>query len=202
MPTNQIRILPEDVFSRIFGLVAIPRFISYAAQALVPNTGLRLLGTDGAKATSAMNTPVYDTLTLKFNEDDGGYVMPYTVVINVRKRKRIVETIINNKDGEILEFINKSNATISIKGAIPALGMPYINIDEARSMEEYLEHVGTLIVESQYLNDLGIKSAVVMDWEFMPVAGGNWLPFTIEMRANNPEEYRVLSENFILAEVG
>lgn len=198
----QITIVPDDLFARVFGQVALPRVISSAVAQLARTSGIRVNGTDGAVATTSLGTNVYDLLTVKLSEDDAGYTFPYALVINVKKRKRIVQTDITNKDGEVLEYINKRNPSITVKGFITNGGVPMVNTDEVRSLEEYLDYAGTLIVESQYLNDLGIKTAVVTDWDFMPIAGANYLPFTVELIANDPEEYRVLSENFIIEEVG
>lgn len=150
--------------------------------------------------TSALNTPVYtniEFLSGRYETNTPGVFNDFpslkydAVLITVTQAKKIVTTDIQGRDGTVKEYIGKDDYTIQVNGIITGANGQH-PIDQIADLKKMLDAPIPIDVCSTYLQNLGIVSAVVFDYELAQEAGGmSYQTFSITLKSDIPQELRL-----------
>jgi len=94
-----------------------------------------------------------------------------TVLCSVHQQKRVVYTEIEGRGGTVKEYIGLDDYEVSINGIITGSNRHY-PADEVRLLKNLLEIPASLNVASSFLNQLGIHTLTVDNYEIPQEAGG------------------------------
>lgn len=129
---------------------------SLVANAIIPDYSV-----EEAIARSYLNTPVLDNL--QFTEGSytnlQGETIEYpgltidTVVFEVNRAKRIIETQIQGRDNSIFEYIGNSNYEITCNGMI-SNSQNVIPLDDSRDLQKIFDVPQQISIVSQFLNEI------------------------------------------------
>ena len=95
-----------------------------------------------------------------------------TVVFEARQTKNIVKTFVQGRDKSVKEYINSGDINITIRGAI--VNNIFKNFYPTRDVEIFkklMDVPKSLVVQSKFLDLLGIKNITVESWNFAQTPG-------------------------------
>lgn len=94
-----------------------------------------------------------------------------TVLFNVTMSKNIITTSIMGRSGTVKEYISDGDYQIKIQGILTGKNGVH-PADKKAQLKAILDAPIALNINSKYLNDLGIYSIVVTEYEFPQEMGG------------------------------
>lgn len=153
------------------------------------------LGYELENDVTYIGTPWVDSIYLAKSTDYAGNVfpgiqLPATTMIDVTRRKTIVETAISGRDGTVKELISAKDYAIRFRGLLineKSLDPPYIQIHE---MKEMFLFKGAIYVESALLRALAIDAVVVLDFSIKPIVGtSHAVVFELTAISENSQEF-------------
>lgn len=118
-----------------------------------------------------------------------------TVLFNVQGVKNIVETPIQGKRGEVVEYIGQGNYRVNIKGVIagnngvyPDRRDEFNGVNNVTNLIRMCELDVELDVNSWFLNQFGITKLVIYDFN-IPQMEGEYSTQTFEIFAKSEEDF-------------
>ena len=155
---------------------------------------------DAALYHSALNTPVYTNIEFgsgRYETNTKGIFKEFqslryeAVLITVSQAKKIITTEIQGRDGTVKEYIGMDDYTVQVNGVITGSNGHH-PIDEIAALKKMLDAPISIDVTSTYLQNLGIVSLVVFDFDFEQEAGGfSYQTFKITFKSDVPQELRL-----------
>jgi hypothetical protein len=135
---------------------------------------------DEPVAVSMLGTPVYSNLDLQggtYTDNDGNTINYPSVTLDavlfvVTQSKNIVITNIQGRNGSIKEYISDDDYNITITGIIAGGNNVYPK-NEVLALKKVLDSPVAINVNSWFLNQFGVHSFVVKDYNFNQEAGRN-----------------------------
>jgi len=135
---------------------------------------------DEPVAVSMLGTPVYSNLDLQggtYTDNDGNTINYPSITLDavlfvVTQSKNIVITNIQGRNGSIKEYISDDDYNITITGIIAGGNNVYPK-NEVLALKKVLDSPVAINVNSWFLNQFGVHSFVVKDYNFNQEAGRN-----------------------------
>lgn len=154
-----------------------------------------------------LGTPIFSSLI--FNEarvlDDPNTVVSeseiipaidlITVIMSVNKRKNVVTTSVQNRVGDVKEYISDGDYQIKVSGAlVDPIGLSAPK-NEAILLDRHLSLGQSLEVSGKFLETFGIETVVILDYSIEEVlATRNEYRFSINMVSDIPIELEIQRE--------
>lgn len=154
---------------------------------------------DSPISTSVLNTPVYTNihfLDVEYTDNQGRVIRTNgkiydAVLITVTQAKKIITTEIQGRDGTVKEYIGMDDYTIQVNGIITGSNGVH-PANEIAELKKMLDAPVSVDVSCAYLQNLGIQSIVVFDYEFAQQAGGySYQTFSITFKSDVPVQLRL-----------
>ena len=135
---------------------------------------------DEPVAVSMLGTPVYSNLDIQggtYTDNDGNTINYPSVTLDavlfvVTQSKNIVITNVQGRNGSIKEYISDDDYNITITGIIAGGNNVYPK-NEVLALKKVLDSPVAINVNSWFLNQFGVHSFVVKDYNFNQEAGRN-----------------------------
>ena len=135
---------------------------------------------DEPVAVSMLGTPVYSNLDVQggsYTDNDGNTINYPSITLDavlfvVTQSKNIVITNVQGRNGSIKEYISDDDYNITITGIIAGGNNVYPK-NEVLALKKVLDSPVALNVNSWFLNQFGVHSFVVKDYNFNQEAGRN-----------------------------
>lgn len=135
---------------------------------------------DEPVAVSMLGTPVYSNLDIQggtYTDNDNNTITYPSITLDavlfvVTQSKNIVITTIQGRNGSIKEYIADDDYNITITGIIAGGNNVYPKND-VLALKKVLDSPVALQVNSWFLNQFGVHSFVVKDYNFNQEAGRN-----------------------------
>ncbi|MEO2080606.1 MAG: DUF6046 domain-containing protein [Leeuwenhoekiella sp.] len=176
-----------------------------ADQILNPFQDIEVIESNApANAVSRMGTPVWDYVSIKpkiiegTGESFGGFDFPLECVTEVILPKKIVETEIIGRDGDVEELMGVKDWMITFRGFIINYDTQDYPEDALKELKDFAALKTTLLdVESTFLNLLDIYHLSIHKL-ILPAAAGysHVQPFELEAKSKIP--FTVNASNGIL----
>lgn len=135
--------------------------------------GVELIEADETVALSLLGTPLLDVIQVEAGVTPKGrayeaYDFITDPLIDIQRRKRIVETHLHGGDGSVIEQIGKENWQIKLRGLVWGSDgkYPYDLVDQ---LQRLCDLDASLSVSSKLLNVFGITNLVITDYGFPPI---------------------------------
>lgn len=185
----------QDLFKGQFGFK--PDFATQAVLDVALNRFSPIEVLDGevqANRVSALGTPVWDYIKIKPKVIEGtgvrfgGYEFPLECVTEAILPKKIVETDIIGRDGNVEELMGLGDWMITVRGFVinhNSVAYPEAGVKQLRAFAAL--KTSLLDVESTFLNLLDIYYVSVHRLAFPPGVGfSNVQPFEMELKSKIP----------------
>lgn len=135
---------------------------------------------DEPVAISQLGTPVYSNLDIQggtYTDNDNNTINYPSITLDavlfvVTQSKNIVITNVQGRNGSIKEYISDDDYNITITGIIAGQNNVYPKT-EVLALKKILDSPVAINVNSWFLNQFGVHSIVVKDYNFNQEAGRN-----------------------------
>ncbi len=146
-----------------------------------------------------LGAPKLTSLAMKFGDNE---IMIDECILTVTQEKNIVTTPLQGRDGTIKEFISKGDYNISAEIAVSNYQKADNDEETDQSSFKYpkeeLEKLvkllnvdETIIVDSDFLNVFGVKSAVVQSYNLQQETHSNRQSLQLQMLSDEPYEIKI-----------
>ncbi len=130
--------------------------------------------------TSALGTPVWDTLIIKsgsyidttFGKTEYGDVRLDTCLITISQVHNVILTPIQGRDGEVIEYIGKMSFRINVKGGLFGKGNVRPVSDITKFMLMMQSNQSLVVKESKFLAEWNITEFAILDKNIPQTMGG------------------------------
>ena len=148
--------------------------------------------------TTLLGTPWVDQMNIARSIDYAGNAfagmqLPATTMVDVSRKKTIVETAVAGRNGTIKELISAQDYMLRFRGLLineKSLDQPHELINEMKGMFEFK---GTLNVEGRLFRSLGIDAIVISDWNIKQIVGTpNAVAYDFAAVSDNSEEFVIV----------
>lgn len=151
---------------------------------------------------SDLGTPVYTNIEFssgQYETNTKGVFKQFgpmrfeAVLITVSQAKKIIKTDIQGRNGTVKEYIGDDDYAITINGIITGANGQY-PIDDVSRLKKILDAPIAIGVSSRFLQNLGIISLVVEEYEISQKEGGySYQTFSISCISDVPQELKVIN---------
>lgn len=158
---------------------------------------------DEALSTSSLGTKVYTNIRFlpKTYTDNRGRTVTTpdktfdSILITVNQTKNIVKTAIQGANGTVKEYIGDGDYSIQVNGIIT--GSNGVRpVDDVADLKKILDAPVALDIACDYLQSLGVDSAVVENYEIGQTEGSySYQTFSITLASDLPVQLRL--SNFV-----
>ncbi len=153
---------------------------------------------DDIIATTLIGNEVYSSLVFLEVESETGAegLLPeldlQDVVMGASKRKNIKETEVQNRPGTVKEYISDGQYKINVRGVLATNQRTVAPLRQAKLLDKHLSLDRALKVGGLFLENLGILSVVILDYDITEIEGvRNNYAIRINMVADNPIELEI-----------
>ena len=148
-----------------------------------------------------LGVPALTELRIKYNGNE--YVLN-DCVMTVSMEKQVVQTFLQGRSGSIKEYIADGDYSISVQAAIASDKLASTNqkyeasdaypVSEIKLFANVLKAPEALEVSSDWLDLFGIKSIVIMSYNFTQETHSNRQNFTMQLLSDEPYEIKLLKD--------
>ncbi len=182
-----------------FGIM--PQALSLPAPQ-APSPGSFTVATQGHVLeydVTVLGTPWLEPMSMAESTDwDGnvfpGMQLPPTTMVDVSRKRTIVETAVAGRDGTVKELVSAQDYLLRFRGLLindKSQDPPYAQIHEFKSMALFK---GAISVEGRLFRALGIDALVVGDFAIRQIQGTpNAVAFDFSATSENSEEFAIMN---------
>lgn len=157
----------------------------------------------------AMNEGTFDDVELHRNNHTESYFFAYRSItegltdifatppmLTLRRAKRLVVSVIDNTDTEVVERFATEPWEITWRGLLIDMTEHEFPIDKLKSLNELFEVNSIWNVASEILRSVNVLAVYVKDIEISFVEGyEDTIAYTLTLRSIKPLEYQLLNQN-------
>lgn len=146
---------------------------------------------------SLLGTPVYTRVVLRRSADTvtandisgDGYIKLDNAIVVARQTKNIVTTSVHGKSGTIKELISDGDYMIDITARIISQYGNVSPVDQVNNLSKLLKEENELVIDSDFLQLLGVTYVVVSSYDFSQVEGSRGIiDFKMSLLSDEPVE--------------
>lgn len=141
-----------------------------------------------------LGTPVYSNLIFSANPNtpENEDLILNTVIMVIQRRKNIVKTELQGRDGTVKEYINKGDYQVLIRGEIVSELPLVFPVDLVTALRNVLDLPSTIEVAGNFLSVFDVDTLVIETYEIGEKAGFRGsVPFRIQAISDDPIELQI-----------
>lgn len=145
---------------------------------------------DYDKSNHFPGLPIFHPLIIKATEQGEKDLVLDSAVVTYNRQRNIVETVVQNRDTTIKEFINNGSWTFSVTGILCRNGNIFPR-DLIVEWDRFMSKKQSLPIVHEVLNAIGIYEMVVKDYSMQPSPYINCQPYTFNAVQDTPIELQI-----------
>lgn len=174
---NTVNLL--DLYRDSFGYIGVP-WPNASVKSYIPNQETIDNLKAGLNGKSILGTPIFMPTTID------GFDLPNTPIVDIRGSKTIIETKIDNADGEFKEGFSLDSYEVTIKGICIDEEEPDVYPEQqVRELRRLFERKTHLLASNDLLTYFGIEYLVIYDIDIPGESGAeSYQPYTLKCKSD------------------